>query len=601
MKPGGARGPARRLRYRVEGATSEDEEHPARDLLEHFPGCQGWQSRRFARFPQEVVLVLQEPCIVHELQILGNESKVASRLELFCMDEDRAKAGGTGPAGWRLLGECYFDPNIRSGFTARELKRISLDENATKIMLRLHRCHPNKLNIYNQVGLVAVIPIGWPRYQRPDRDVESLGPAVVDAALELGIDDKVMEVIREVNKAKDAAIEREDYERAKSLKLGIDRLKKIGIRVAQLESQKVLAVQMEDFDRARGIKEDIDKLRTNCHTLSVGMQGGAPQRRGVALLQQSRRKAEVSGMLAGAEGGGNRDETPLPGATEQSAPERAGGRARRTFLSKGGGRMAGEGTSGAADAGGGPGPSRAGVERPLPAPKAGDSSSTAGKRAPAKVRNTPAKPSGDEPANSKPVGKKPISKLPEKKDAERKPKDKNPSPTKKTPGEKSKKLSAATAEKAGKPPASKGARKESEAAKQAEVRPDVDVEALPREAGGDAKSAPKAEKAPSPKVEGSTQSVGMMEPSGEVAAAPVEKPKQEAQASSKTGSLEDIPEIKATAEKGKEPMATSGVSEKAPTAEEGPVEHDDKPIKSHSSYQSMIGSDSLGPDSVPRQ
>ena len=46
-----------------------------------------------------------------------------------------------------------------------------------------------------------------------------------------------MEVIREVNKAKDAAIEREDYERAKSLKLGIDRLKKIGIRVAQLESQ----------------------------------------------------------------------------------------------------------------------------------------------------------------------------------------------------------------------------------------------------------------------------------------------------------------------------------------------------------------------------
>ena len=188
-----------------------------------------------------------------------------------------AKAGGTGPAGWRLLGECYFDPNIRSGFTARELKRISLDENATKIMLRLHRCHPNKLNIYNQVGLVAVIPIGWPRYQRPDRDVESLGPAVVDAALELGIDDKVMEVIREVNKAKDAAIEREDYERAKSLKLGIDRLKKIGIRVAQLESQKVLAVQMEDFDRARGIKEDIDKLRTNCHTLSVGMQGGAPR------------------------------------------------------------------------------------------------------------------------------------------------------------------------------------------------------------------------------------------------------------------------------------------------------------------------------------
>ena len=514
MKPGGARGPARRLRYRVEGATSEDEEHPARDLLEHFPGCQGWQSRRFSRFPQEVVLVLQEPCIVHELQILGNESKVASRLELFCMDEDHAKAGSNGPTGWRLLGECYFDPNIRSGFTARELKRITLDENATKIMLRLHRCHPNKLNIYNQVGLVAVIPIGWPRYQRPDRDIESLGPTVVDAALELGIDDKVMEVIREVNKAKDAAIEREDYERAKSLKLGIDRLKKIGIRVAQLESQKVLAVQMEDFDRARGIKEDIDKLRTNCHTLSVGMQGGAPQRRGVALLQQSRRKAEVSSMLAGGDGGGNRDETPLPGATEQSARERTGGRAKRTFLSKGGGRMAGEGAAGAADAGGGPSPSRTGVERPLPAPKAGDSSRAAGKRAPAKTRNMPAKPSSDEPANSKSGGKKTVSNVPEKKDAEKQPKEKSPSPTKKASGEKSKKAMAATAEKAGKPPAPKDTSKESGTVKQAGALQVVEAEALPSETSGDAKSAPKPEKGPSPKVEDAAQSGGGRSPAG---------------------------------------------------------------------------------------
>ena len=607
MKPGGARGPARRLRYRVEGATSEDEEHPARDLLEHFPGCKGWQSRRFARFPQEVVLVLQEPCIVHELQILGNESKVASRLELFCMDEDRAKAGGTGPAGWRLLGECYFDPNIRSGFTARELKRISLDENATKIMLRLHRCHPNKLNIYNQVGLVAVIPIGWPRYQRPDRDVESLGPAVVDAALELGIDDKVMEVIREVNKAKDAAIEREDYERAKSLKLGIDRLKKIGIRVAQLESQKVLAVQMEDFDRARGIKEDIDKLRTNCHTLSVGMQGGAPQRRGVALLQQSRRKAEVSSMLAGGDRGGSRDETPLAGATEQSAPERAGGRAKRTFLSKGGGRMAGEGAAGAVEAGGGPSPSKIGVERPLPAPKAGDSSRAAGKRAPAKARTMPTKPSGDEPANSKSGGKKAVSKVPEKKDAEKQPKEKSPSPTKKTSGEKSKKPVAATAEKSGKPPVPREASKKSGMAKQAGALPVVEAEVLPSETSGDAKSAPKPEKGPSPKVEDAAQSGGEKKPSGEVGADPVKEPEEEAQASAKAAAPsqpEEKPEIKVTAEKTvkkNEPTAKPEASKKSPAEEEGPVEHDEKPIKSHNSYQSMIGSDSLGPDSVPQQ
>ena len=548
------------------------------------------------------MLALQEPCIVHELQILGNESKVPSRLELFCMDEDRAQAAGTGPAAWRLLGECYFDPNIRSGFTARELKRISLDENATKIMLRLHRCHPNKLNIYNQVGLVAIIPIGWPRYQRPDRDVESLGPAVVDAALELGIDDKVMEVIREVNKAKDAAIDREDYERAKSLKLGIDRLKKIGIRVAQLESQKILAVQMEDFDRARGIKEDIDKLRTNCHTLSVGMQGGGPQRRGVALLQQNRRRAEAPGVAAAGEGVGGNSEGPSSGPVEHSGPERAGGRTKHSFLSKGGGRKAGVSANPAvADTGGGPSPIRSGVERPLPAPKAGDSTKTAAKRAPAKARAPPTKSTGGETAKSKPVVKKATA---AQKPVPRKDTEESPSPKKKTSeGQKEGTLAAAksdgsatlkedtkgggTAYRAESSQSTKPdtfANKESMNADAAPEPPTAtlnvddkngkDVKQQDNHSGGSGTDQPQ-------KVE-------------EAKVNPTESEKKATAAAAKTTNVADGKPAEKSPEKTDPPK-------KSPEKDDAPVEHDEKPIKTHSSYQSMLGSDSLGPDSVPNK
>lgn len=143
--------------------------------------------------------------------------------------------------------------------------------------------------------------------------------------------------------------------------------------------------------------------------------------------------------------------------------------------------------------------------------------------------------------------------------------------------------------------------------KQAGALQVVEAEALPSETSGDAKSAPKPEKGPSPKVEDAAQSGGGEEPSGEVGVGPEKKPEQEAQASTKAATPtqpEEKPNIKATAEKPvkeNETAAKPQASKKSLAEEEGPVEHDEKPIKSHTSYQSMIGSDSLGPDSVPQQ
>jgi hypothetical protein len=52
----------------------------------------------------------------------------------------------------KRLGYLSFDSNERSNHQARELKSVHVNVDAAYVRLVIHRCHLNKLNIYNQVG-----------------------------------------------------------------------------------------------------------------------------------------------------------------------------------------------------------------------------------------------------------------------------------------------------------------------------------------------------------------------------------------------------------------------------------------------------------------
>ncbi len=63
-----------------------------------------------------------------------------------------AELSGDGGAagGGKRLGYLSFDSNERSGHQARELKSVHVSVDAAALRLVVHRCHVNKLNIYNQ-------------------------------------------------------------------------------------------------------------------------------------------------------------------------------------------------------------------------------------------------------------------------------------------------------------------------------------------------------------------------------------------------------------------------------------------------------------------
>ena len=248
---------------------------------------------------------------------------------------------GTG-AEWQKLGHFVFENNEKSGFSARELKTVKIDRKlTTKMKLSLSRGYVNKHNIYNQVGIISVNLIGWPESeadsdirhaeQRSKRDhlqvhgsnrdrssfpsshtqqmrgggsekvenyvLESSNQAgynvgsqeLVSLALDAGIDPFVMHIVREAHKHKQKAVMKEDYEEARRLRDGIERLKLIGRRVAELEGVKQKAVEQEDYENAHVLKKDIDKLRQSCVSLGIGKQG--MQAAQAVKLQQEQQQA----------------------------------------------------------------------------------------------------------------------------------------------------------------------------------------------------------------------------------------------------------------------------------------------------------------------
>ena len=74
--------------------------------------------------------------------------QIATKIELFILSPGE----DPGKAHFKRLGYLSFDSNERSNHQARELKSVHVNIAAQHIKLVVHRCHVNKLNIYNQAG-----------------------------------------------------------------------------------------------------------------------------------------------------------------------------------------------------------------------------------------------------------------------------------------------------------------------------------------------------------------------------------------------------------------------------------------------------------------
>ncbi len=93
-----------------------------------------------------VIVARQFPLRLHSLP----RTQIPTKIEVY------VSAAAEDPAAAKRLGYLSFDSNERSSHQARELKSVHVNVHAYVVRLVIHRCHVNKLNIYNQVRCLAV-------------------------------------------------------------------------------------------------------------------------------------------------------------------------------------------------------------------------------------------------------------------------------------------------------------------------------------------------------------------------------------------------------------------------------------------------------------
>ena len=240
------------LKFELVSFTSEDTSFPTSELLKHGPQSKGWQSARFQDYPQMLIFRYPVPVHIKQLQVLSHQSKISSKIEIFTyIPENPSKQPPLDQFKWKRLGYLSLDNNEKSNYQARELKSVFIDTKASYLKLCLYKCHPNKHNMFNQVGLIALNTLGTEL-----SDLIAYGKKV-----SLELDPQASERIKVLMGAKERAIANEDFDEAKKIRETIDRVQQMTQQLFILEERKKVAVNNEDYDSAKVLKIEIERIK----------------------------------------------------------------------------------------------------------------------------------------------------------------------------------------------------------------------------------------------------------------------------------------------------------------------------------------------------
>ena len=70
------------LNYSVIGSSSEDEDHPLFSLISQEKN-DGWCSAPFCKYPQEIILQLNNPSKLTQINITLHEYKIPSKIDFY--------------------------------------------------------------------------------------------------------------------------------------------------------------------------------------------------------------------------------------------------------------------------------------------------------------------------------------------------------------------------------------------------------------------------------------------------------------------------------------------------------------------------------------
>ena len=242
-----------KLPFRIVHVSSEDEGYSVNDLINRTPFSKGWLSSHFCNYPQEIMIEFPRPVKIREIQFLSHQFCIATKIEIYILPPKSEK--------FKKIGYLSLDNNERSNFQARELKTVYTNYFCIRVKFSLIRCYSNSLNIYSQVGLIAISILGEIPNNNNTNDQNIHLENMDKLENEMMYDPITLKRLKELYRAKKKAVEFEDFDEAKRIKIAIDSLKSVSQSLIQLEERKKMAIKNDDFDAAKLIKFEIDRLR----------------------------------------------------------------------------------------------------------------------------------------------------------------------------------------------------------------------------------------------------------------------------------------------------------------------------------------------------
>ncbi|KDO24264.1 hypothetical protein SPRG_22253 [Saprolegnia parasitica CBS 223.65] len=259
--------------FLVTTASSEDDEHPSIHLQSST--SHGWQSSKLCEYPQELVLMVNHGhgVRVSKCQVLVHQTKIPSRIDVQIKPRL--------DAAFALLGYVALDSNVATQYNARELKTILIDRDVAYLKLVLRSCHRNRLNVFDQVGLVSVVLYGQtavdPQSPKKLKATLSLNPVqrpssrndahydgfAVPHPTQRGVRVSLREVLDHLRRSRQMCVDAHDYALAKTLKGHEDTCAMYAQSLQQLQSQKCTVVANEDFEAATLLKLEMDAVLSN--------------------------------------------------------------------------------------------------------------------------------------------------------------------------------------------------------------------------------------------------------------------------------------------------------------------------------------------------
>lgn len=273
------------LNYSIIGASSEDPDHPFFSLTSegNASNKEGWCSQKFCSYPQELIIQLNHPGRLKQLNIILHETKIPSKIDFYYFFPSKASdlKIDLNKIPFVKLGYITPNKNEKTNFKAREFKKIHIDQNVFYLKFVLHKNYLNLPNKYNQVGIINIQCLGiifdkkninklCPTY---DKSIDYLNSQSNNEILmqipstqnnkykDKDLDETCLSKMKEIKVIYEECVKKESYENAKIFSELYQRVRLLAEKIKSLTDYKLKCIETNDFDMCKKLKTDIDRIK----------------------------------------------------------------------------------------------------------------------------------------------------------------------------------------------------------------------------------------------------------------------------------------------------------------------------------------------------